>query len=88
MTSVFGVVRAAAAGGPHGSVVLTIPVDLRNTCGFKKGDRFLAGLDEKGRIVYEQIKPRTKHERVAATNEGPSRRLQHDPVSEVNRSDY
>jgi len=79
MTSVFGVVRAAAAGGPHGSVVLTIPVDLRNACGFKKGDRFLAGLDEKGRIVYEQIPGRQG----PATNDDPARRSQHDPVKEA-----
>ncbi len=88
MASVFGVVRAMAVGGSRGSVVLTIPADLRNARGFKKGDRFLASLDDKGHIVYQRIGSEKSCERDTATNERPPAGSSTTPTMEVDRSDH
>jgi len=69
MNSIYGTVRAMRAGGDRGSIVVTIPADLRNAYGFQQGDRFLAGTDGKGRIVYERI----GHGQGATTNVTPTR---------------
>ena len=44
--------------GRNGSLIVVIPVEVRNLLGVKKGDRFAVKLDARGRIIYERIQNR------------------------------
>lgn len=71
-----GTVRSLAL---NRSLALTVPYQLREECGFKKGDHFAVKTDRQGRIIYEKIPDGWG----TATNEDPARRPPTHPVNEV-----
>jgi len=59
--NVVAIVTAYQVSKPD-SLVVVIPKRVRKMLGTIKGERFIVKVDKDGRIIYEPLKERPKHE--------------------------